>query len=141
MKCLFDSLWSTSKGLASATWIYSFVLGICITWSSLRLKNKRKPTLQWLKQRCYCLIIQEAGSLRSKCPQGGCTRVLSLLLADDLPPAATSNGCLSEHVDLSCLCVHISSFYKGASQTDWIRAHLYGLILTSSSLERSYLNM
>ena len=97
--------------------------------------------MEWLKQRCYCLIILEAGSLRSKCPQGGCTRVLSLLLADDLPPAATSNGCLSEHVDLSCLCVHISSFYKGASQADWVRAHLYGLILTSSSLERSYLKI
>lgn len=69
------------------------------------------------------------------------TRGLSLLLADDLPLAATSHGCLSEHVDLSGLCIHISSFYKGASQAAWIRAHLAGLILTSSPLKRSYLNI
>lgn len=28
--------------------------------------------MEWLKQRCYCLIILEAVILRSKCLQGGC---------------------------------------------------------------------
>ena len=89
------------------------------------------------------VLSHNSGSCNSKIKvsAGWMPLEASLLLADDLPLAATSHGCLSEHVDLSCLCIRISSSYKGASQAAWVRVHLAGLILTSSLLEKSYLNI
>ena len=50
MKCLFDSLWSTFKGLTSISWIYNVALGICITWESLWLKIKESPLYSGLNK-------------------------------------------------------------------------------------------
>lgn len=53
---VFDSLWSTFKGLALVTWIYSFALGIFITWASLWLKIKESPLYSGLNKDVFHTI-------------------------------------------------------------------------------------